>query len=165
MTSSEIFIRAILVGVGGTLVLDAYAWVLVNFFKVPMTNWAMVGRWIGLMPRGKFIQPQLGEASEIRGEWAIGLGFHYVIGAGYGLLLVAIWGADWLLHPTIFEPMLLALVLLVLPYFIMMPGMGMGIAASRTSNPNVARLKSFASHSVFGCGMYLTALLIASFSL
>lgn len=77
--------------------------------------------------------------------------------AGYGLLLVAIWGADWLLHPTIVKPMILALVLLVLPYFMMMPGMGMGIAASRTGKPNVARLKSLAGHSVFGCAMYLVA--------
>ena len=41
--------------------------------------------------------------------------------------------------------MILALALLVLPYFVMMPGMGMGIAASRTP---------------FGCGMYLTAWLM-----
>lgn len=157
MSDIEILFRAALIGVGGTLVLDVYAWVLVKYFKIPMTNWAMVGRWIGLMSRGQFIQPQLGQARKVRGESAIGWGFHYVIGAGYGLLLVAIWGADWLLNPTIVEPMLLALALLVLPYFMMMPGMGMGIAASRTSKPNVARLKSLAGHSVFGCAMYLTA--------
>ena len=56
--------------------------------------------------------------------------------------------------------MILALALLVLPYFVMMPGMGMGIAASRTPKPNVARLKSLVGHSVFGCGMYLTAWLM-----
>jgi len=51
---------------------------------------------------------------------------------------------------------------LVLPYFVMMPGMGMGIAASRTPKPNVARLKSVAAHSMFGIGMYLTAQLMES---
>lgn len=88
--------------------------------------------------------------------------FHYLIGIGYGLLLVAIQGVDWLRSPTLGAPMALSLGLLVLPYFVMMPGMGMGIAASRTGKPDIARLKSLAGHSVFGSGMYPTALFMAS---
>jgi hypothetical protein len=110
----------------------------------------MVGRWIGLMPRGSFVQLQLGKASKVPGELVIGWAFHYIVGAGYGLLLVAIRGADWLRQPVIAAPMTLALMLLVLPYFLMMPGMGMGIAASRAPKPNVARLMSILGHSVFG---------------
>ena len=88
--------------------------------------------------------------------------FHYLVGAGYGLLLVAIWGTEWLESPRIAPTMILVLVLIVLPYFVMMPGMGMGIAASRTPKPNVARLKSVLGHSIFGCGMFLTAWLLAA---
>jgi hypothetical protein len=80
--------------------------------------------------------------------------------AAYGLLLVAIWGAEWLRQPGIAEPLILALALLVLPYFVMMPGMGMRIAGSRTPKPNVTRLKSVIGHSMFGIGMYLTARLM-----
>ncbi len=65
-------------------------------------------------------------------------------------------------EPTIVPPMILVLMLLVLPYFVMMPGMGMGIAASRTPKPNVARLMSVVGHSVFGIGMYLTGRLLAT---
>jgi len=53
----------------------------------------------------------------VPGEHALGWTFHYVIGIADGLLLVAIWGADWLRQPGIAEP-LIALALLVLPYFI-----------------------------------------------
>ncbi len=60
-------------------------------------------------------------------------------------------------------PMLLAWVLLVAPYLIMMPGMGMGIAGSRTPKPNVTRLKSVIGHSVFGLGMYATGWLLAAY--
>jgi len=56
--------------------------------------------------------------------------------------------------------MILALGLLVAPYFNMMPGMGSGIAGARTPKPNVTRLKSIVGHSVFGLGMYVTALMI-----
>lgn len=42
----------------------------------------------------------------------------------------------------------------------MMPGMGMEIAGSRMSQPIGVRLKSVPVHSIFGIGMYLTALLL-----
>lgn len=43
----------------------------------------------------------------------------------------------------------------------MQPGMGFGVAASKTPKPNVARLRSLAAHTVFGFGLYLAALLAA----
>jgi hypothetical protein len=156
----DIIFRAALVGVGGTIVLDIYAFLLQRLFDVRATNWQMVGRWLGHMPSGSFIQTNLGQVKPVPGEHALGWAFHYVIGIGYGLLLVAIWGSRWLLEPDVAEPLILALVLLVLPYFVMMPGMGMGIAGSRTPKPNVARLKSVIGHSIFGIGMYLTARLL-----
>lgn len=156
----DIIIRAALVGIGGTIVLDIYAFLLQRLFDVRATNWQMVGRWLGHMPTGSFIQTNLGQVKSVPGEHALGWAFHYIIGIGYGLLLVAIWGSRWLLEPSIAEPLILALVLLVLPYFVMMPGMGMGIAGSRTPKPNVARLKSVIGHSIFGIGMYLTARLL-----
>lgn len=153
----NIILQAALVGVGGTIVLDSYAFLLQRLFGVPVTNWRVVGRWLGHMPRGRFVQTHLGQAEPIPGEHALGWVFHYVIGIGYGLLLVGIWGSEWLLQPGITEPLVLALVLLILPYCIMMPGMGMGIAGSRTPKPVVTRLKSVMGHSIFGIGMYLTA--------
>lgn len=46
----------------------------------------------------------------------------------------------------------------VLPYFVMMPGMGMGVAATRTAKPNMARMKSVLGHAIFG--MFLTVCLL-----
>ncbi|MDO9126054.1 MAG: DUF2938 family protein, partial [Parvibaculum sp.] len=40
-------------------------------------------------------------------------------------------------------------------------GMGAGIAASKTPKPNAARLRSLVSHTVFGIGLYVAALLVA----
>lgn len=161
MNPVEIFFKAALIGVGGTIVLDLWALFMARVMGVPATNWAMVGRWFGNMPRGQFVQAAMSKAEPVKGELAIGWIAHYVIGIGYGLLLLTFWGEAWLERPTLLPPMILVWVLLVAPYFMMMPGMGMGIAGSRTPEPNITRLKSVMGHSVFGVGMYATAVVLA----
>ena len=54
-----------------------------------------------------------------------------------------------------------SLVTVAAPLFLMQPGMGMGIAASKTPNPNAVRLRSLVTHAVFGAGLYLSALAVA----
>jgi hypothetical protein len=41
------------------------------------------------------------------------------------------------------------------PFLILQPGMGRGIAASKTPQPNVARLNTLITHLSFGVGLYL----------
>ena len=162
-STAELFLKAALVGVGGTIVLDLCALMMSRVLGVPATNWAMVGRWFGNMAHGQFVQVAMSEAVPVKGELAIGWIAHYAIGIGYGLLLLGLWGKVWLERPTLLPPMILAWVLLVAPYLMMMPGMGMGIAGSRTPKPNVTRLKSVMGHSVFGLGMYATGRLLAPY--
>ncbi len=77
------------------------------------------------------------------------------------MLLLAIWGLDWARYPTPPPALIVSLVGLVAPFFIMQPGMGAGIASSKTPNPNAARLRSIVTHSVFGIGLYASALFFA----
>jgi DUF2938 family protein len=161
-STADVFLKAILVGVGGTIVLDLYAFMMSRVLGAPVTNWAMVGRWFGNIAHGQFIQVAMSETTPVKGELAIGWIAHYAIGIGYGLLLLGLWGRDWLERPALLPPMILAWVLLVAPFFMMMPGMGLGIAGSRTPKPNVTRLKSMLGHSVFGLGMYVTGRLLAN---
>lgn len=155
-------VSAMLVGIGGTVLLDLWAVFMQRVCNMPASNWAMVGRWVGHMSRGRFAHEDIGRAAPVSGERAIGWIVHYVIGIGYGLLLVGLWGAEWLRQPTLLPPMILALGLLVAPYFIMMPGMGSGIAGAKTPKPNATRLRSIVGHSVFGLGMYVTAQVIGA---
>ena len=48
----------------------------------------------------------------------------------------------------------------VAPLLILQPGMGLGVAGSRTPNPNAVRVRSLVMHAVFGIGLYLTAWII-----
>ena len=53
MDTADIILRAALVGIGGTIVLDLYAFLMQRMFGVP-TNWKMVGRWLGHMSKCEF---------------------------------------------------------------------------------------------------------------
>jgi Protein of unknown function (DUF2938) len=137
-----------------------WAALLWRFFGVPVTNWAMVGRWVSHMPAGRFVHDNIGKDAPVSGERAIGWIVHYVIGIMYGFASCWSWGVGWLRRPTLLPPMILALVFSSRHIFIMMPGMGSGIAGAKTPKPNVTRLRSVVGHSVFGLGLYLTALMI-----
>ncbi len=151
----------ILIGIGGTLVLDIYAGLLAKFFDLPATNWRLVGRWVGHMKSGQFYQPALPKVEKIPGELGIGWVVHYLIGIAYGLILMVSVNTQWLDLPTILPTLLVSWFGIVAPFFIMMPGMGAGMAGAKTPNPPVTRIKSFVGHTIFGLGMFLTALVLA----
>lgn len=153
----DAIIRAIVIGVGATAILDLWIAAGSRFFGIAGPNWAMVGRWVGHMPSGTFTHTNIGQARPVRGELALGWFVHYATGVFYGLLLVALWGIQWLQQPALLPPLILLWVFLIAPYFVMTPAMGGGIAAAKTKHPNVERVKSIVGHSVFGLGMYLTA--------
>lgn len=154
----EFVLRAVLIGVGATVVMDLWA-ALLRRIGVPSLNFAMVGRWFGHFPRGRFVHDSIAKATPISGELVIGWSAHYAIGITFSALLLAVWGLDWARQPTLLPPLIVGLVTLVAPFFLMQPGMGLGIAASKTPNPNGARARSVVTHMVFGVGMYGSALL------
>jgi hypothetical protein len=43
----------------------------------------------------------------------------------------------------------------------MQPGMGAGIAGSKTPNPSATRLRNLGTHTVFGLGLYASAMVLA----
>ncbi len=153
----DFLLRASWIGIGATALTDLWAVLLKRIAGVPAADWRLVGRWFLYFPRGRFVHQSIARAEPVRGELAVGWVAHYAIGVAYGVLLLAICGLDWARRPTLLPPLILSLVLLVAPFFVMQPGMGAGIAASKTPNPNAARLRSVVTHTVFGLGLYASA--------
>jgi hypothetical protein len=154
-------IRAVLIGAGATAVLDLWTQFSARVLGVPAPNWGLVGRWIGYFPRGRFVHESIARSPPVPGELAIAWCAHYAIGIFYAAVLLAIWGLDWSRQPTLPPALIVSLVGLAAPFLIMQPGMGAGIAASKTPNPNAARLRSIVTHLVFGIGLYVSALAAA----
>lgn len=153
-------ISALLVGAGATLVMDLWAIVRQRLLGVPPLDYALVGRWLGHLARGRFFHNPIGASAAVPGERAIGWTAHYVIGIAFGGVLMAGWGPGWACRPTIGPALIVGIGSVVAPFLVMQPAMGAGIAASRTPRPAAARLHSLVTHAVFGLGLYATALLI-----
>ncbi|CAB9494490.1 DUF2938 domain-containing protein [Alteromonas macleodii] len=151
-----------LIGIGATLVMDLWALLRQQLFGIAPTNWGMVGRWIGHMRKGRFSHTSIAHADDVSGEKIIGWTAHYVIGIGYAVLLFLIFGEAWLFEPTLGPAVALGIATVIAPFFILQPGMGAGVAASKTPNPNAVRLHSVLNHAVFGLGLYLSALVLSS---
>jgi hypothetical protein len=153
----EFLVRAVLIGVGATLVMDLWAMFIKRCFGIPSLDFSMVGRWIGHLPRGRFAHDNIGQTSPIRGEQVIGWGTHYAIGIIFAAVLLAVIGLDWAREPTLLPPVIFGVITVVAPFFVLQPGLGAGIAASKTPQPNTARLRSLMAHASFGVGLYLSA--------
>jgi hypothetical protein len=157
----EFALRTLLIGIGATAVLDLWSVLLHRAFKFPAPNMAMVGRWIGYFPRGRFVHDSIAAATPIARENAIGWIAHYVIGVIFAAALIAICGLEWAREPTPLPAILFGVVTVAAPLFVLQPGMGGGIAASRAPKPNVVRLRSLMNHTVFGVGLYLAVLIVS----
>ncbi len=75
---------------------------------------------------------------------------------------LAIWGLDWARTPTIWPALIVGLGTIVAPWFVMQPAMGAGIAASRTPDPRAARLRNLGTHTVYGVGLFLSAVAVST---
>ena len=79
---------------------------------------------------------------------------HYVVGVLFAALLLAIWGFAWAHQPTIGPALVVGIGTVAAPFILMQPGMGAGVAASRTPHPAAARVQSPITHTIFGLGLY-----------
>lgn len=148
-----------LIGIGATAVMDA--WLLfLQRLKVPTLNFALLGRWIGHLPRGQWKHAAIARAAPVKGELALGWLAHYAIGIVFAGLLVAMLGPAWMDQPSPLPALAVGLATVVAPLFVLQPAMGAGIASSKTAAPARNCLRSVLNHSVFGAGLYLAALAI-----
>ena len=154
-------LSAALVGIGATLLIDLWAWFLRRGFEVPSLNYCLLGRWLLHMPSGLIVHPSIAAAGSKPHECTLGWIAHYLIGTALALAFVLLATGSWLERPTLLPALAFGVATTLVPYLVMQPSFGLGIAASKTPNPNRARLKSLMTHTVYGIGLYLWALALA----
>ena len=150
----DYLVSALLIGVGATAVMDIWGVARKSLLGVPAPDYGLVGRWLAYLPRGRVRHDRIAATPPIQGERLIGWTAHYLIGIAFAALLLAIWGLDWMRHPTIGPALIVGIGTVAAPFLVMQPGMGSGIAASRTPRPAAARIQSLVTHAIFGLGLY-----------
>lgn len=151
------FLSIIIIGAGATLATDIWGWLRLKALGVAAPNFGLVGRWLAYIPKGRFIHTPISKSPAIRGENVIGWSAHYLIGIAFAMALVLVWGTDWIQSPSFLPALIVGAVTVLAPFLLMQPGMGSGVAARKTPNPNKARFHSLLTHIVFGLGLYVTA--------
>lgn len=149
-------IEIIAIGVIATLATDLWQRLL-RSIGVPPANWGLVGRWVAGFSRGVFVHRTIAASPKVRGEVAIGWAFHYAVGIAYAALYLAIMTLGFGSEPTFGSALVFAIALLVAPWFVMQPALGLGFMAARTPRPAAVRTINLSVHAVFGLGLYLGA--------
>jgi hypothetical protein len=157
----EFALRTILIGVGATMVMDAWA-LFLRRFGIPSLNFAFLGRWIGHLHQGHWMHESIARATPVRGELLIGWCAHYSIGIAFAALLLSTFGLEWARSPSLLPALFIGIVTVLAPLLILQPAMGAGIASSKTPTRVFTSIKSLVTHTVYGFGLYLAALATAS---
>lgn len=152
--------RSLVMGIGATALLDLWALLLNRVFGFGLPNWAMVGRWFCHLPSGRFVHADIGKSEPFTHELAVGWIAHYAVGISFAMVTLAVGGAGWAKAPTWPIPIAVGLITVGCGWFILQPGMGAGIAASRKPDANRIRTLNILGHIVFGLGLLGAALAI-----
>ena len=155
-------IQALFVGVVATAVMDLMALVQRRYFGIQGLDYAMVGRWIGHLPKGRYVHHPIGTSAAIKHERLVGWLAHYLIGIAFASVLLWVAGPTWAAYPTPIQPLLFGVASVAAPFLVLQPGMGAGLAARKTPKPNIARMKSLIAHLSFGVGLWFGAVLWVS---
>ncbi len=150
-------VAVLCIGIGATLVIDVWT-LMLKAMGFPTLNYAMVGRWVGHWREGRFAHAHIAKATPVKGEVALGWITHYITGIVFAAVLVGVYGEAWLHNPTLLPAIIVGVATVVMPWFVMQPAFGAGMAASRTPVPWASRLQSVATHAVLGVGMYVSAI-------
>ncbi|WP_421579404.1 DUF2938 domain-containing protein [Shinella sp. M31] len=156
----ELLMKGAVIGFGATVLMDLWAVLLWMAFGQSRPNWAPVGRWVWHLKSGTVFHDNIAAAEPYGQEQALGWIFHYAVGILYGVILALFAGASWFAAPTFLPAWIVGIVTVGAGWFLLQPGLGIGVAASKLPNANAVRILNLVSHNVFALGLYGTALLI-----
>ena len=151
-----IIIEMILMGVFATYFMDLLAPFLakrkiIYLFITPEA----VGRWFLYILRGRFIHKDINITPALKNEKMWSLISHYLIGIGLAgiyllldLIFPAIRNQPWM-------SLVFGIVTVFLPWFWLLPGIGIGVMASKSSNKLLIIRTNLINHTNFGLGLLI----------
>jgi len=142
-------------GLFATVVLDLWQRLVHAVAGIPPANWAFVGRWFAYIPRGRLVHRPIADTPHVEGELALGWTLHYLIGLAYGFAYVGllVYGLDR--QPSLLNGFVFGLCSVVIPWFILQPGLGIGVMGRLAPKPAVPMLNALANHIIYGIALFV----------
>jgi hypothetical protein len=141
-----------------TAILDLWQLCLWLVFGLPITNWAMIGRWVVGFRDGRFID-DIGKAKPVKGERALGWLVHYIVGVGYAVVYFLLMRFVFDAEPGLMSALLFGAASVSVTWFVMEPALGGGMLASNLPRRAAALAQDFTSHLSIGFGLYVGAMI------
>lgn len=154
--SGAMAMQVLWLGIGATVVMDLWSWLL-RCMGIATLDYAMLGRWCGHWFKGVWFHRSIKASAVVRGERACGWALHYLTGIVFAAAFVAAVGPQWLGQPSLASASVFGVSTVLLPWLLLQPALGAGIAAAKTPRPWASRAASLATHAVFGLGLFLCA--------
>ncbi len=147
-------LQAIIAGVLATVVLDLWQRLLHAVAGIAPANWGLIGRWFAYIPRGRLIHRPIAETPAVPGEVAIGWTMHYLVGIAYGFAYLGLMVFVLDRPPSLLNGVVFGAASVVIPWFIMQPGLGVGVMARLAPKPWLPRLNALAGHVIYGAALF-----------
>jgi hypothetical protein len=145
---------AVIIGAAATIIMDVWTLALKYIFRAKTLDYALVGRWVIYMLRGRFRHRPISATPAAKAERAVGWMTHYLTGIAFAVLLLGVFGLGWVREPSLAPALTVGLGTVIVPFLVMQPAMGAGIVARHMPHPHRAQLKSLMTHTIFGLGLY-----------
>lgn len=151
-----IVIETILMGIFATYFMDLIGSFLVRRkFIHSFIEPEAVGRWFLYMFRGKIIHKDINKTPALNNEKLWSTTSHYLIGiilAGIYLFLELKVPA---IRDQIWMPLIFGIATVILPWFLLIPSIGLGLMASKSPNKLSIIKTNLINHTNFGLGLLI----------
>lgn len=148
------------VGLFATFAMDMWGLILHWFDHQPLQNYAILGRYLLTATQsGHLIIPSIATLPALPYESLVGWLTHITVGLIDAFIYMVIIFRVLHSKPHLLMSLVIAWALMIMPMLIEQPLLGMGIAASHSTNPEVARILTFSYHTVFGLGLFTGSVL------
>lgn len=156
----EVFLTGIVVGVVGTVVMDAGNRAFARMGVVGRIEVGTIGRMAAGWARGRFRYGHPSEMRAVKHEWALGLVTHYLIGVGLAVPFLLGWSFLVGGSPSPGWILVYGVLTTGASWFFVYPSMGFGALGLGSPEGMRATLSSLANHLFFGVGMAVAIALI-----
>jgi hypothetical protein len=107
------------------------------------------------------VHTPIGDTAAVQGELALGWAMHYLVGLAYGFAYVGLIVYGLERQPSLLNGLVFGACSVVIPWFILQPGLGIGVMGRKTPRPAIPILNALSNHLVYGVALFAGAWLAA----